>query len=147
MEFFAEVELDEVQAQLLARAMLAVAQCEGGVHERELALIKGFYGDPLVDPSARLTESAPPIEPGVIARAFKGEAARLFVKSCLLMGYADGKYGSGEKALVGAYAAALGMNGGELEELEQSVREFLLSQVAHLKNTGVVVEIAKKLGV
>ncbi len=92
-----------------------------------------------------------PLEPAklkeIIAGAFKGEAARLFVKSCLLMGYADGKYGSGEKALVGAYAAALGVSDGDLEELEQSVREFLLSQVAHLANTGVVVEVAKRLGV
>src|SRR5690606_26804467 len=45
MDFFPELFIDEAQAEVIARGLFAVARAEGGVHEREAAMVKSFFGE------------------------------------------------------------------------------------------------------
>ena len=75
-----------------------------------------------------------------------GDLRRLFVKTALLLAFADGEVSAKESALVREFTAKLHL-GEELGVLEGQVKDFLLSQLSHIKNTDAVIEIAKKLAI
>jgi hypothetical protein len=140
MTFFPEIPIDEPQAKMIARGLMAIARAEKGVDPRELAIIRDFYpGDPEALTNPLGTE---------LAAAFgKGELPRLFLKSALLVAFVDGEYGAQERALVDSWGAELGIPAEEIASLEQSVKEFLLASLARLSNVEAVAEVAKKLQV
>jgi tellurite resistance protein len=148
MDFFKETEVTAAQAEVIARGMLAVARAEGGARKAELELVKAFYSD-VVGGGARHVaslEQAPDLTPEVAATALSSEPlARLFVKSCILAGYADGAYSTEERQVVDRFAKALGLGKGVLEELEQSVKEYLVSHLSGLSNVEATASIARKL--
>ena len=150
MEFFPETDINPVQAEAIARGLFAVARADGAVHPIELTLIQGFYNDTVGGSPSQLAslERGIDIEPALLATAISSpQVAQLFVKTALLVAYADNGCSPAERGVIGRYADELGVTGEEVAHLDQAVKEFLVGQLAHLSNVDAAVEVARKLGV
>ncbi len=150
MEFFPEIAVTEGEAELIAHGLLAVARADGKLHERELALVSRFYGEVIGGDGAAIARVAreSDIEPDVLAAGLSREpVAMLFVKTSILLAYADGQYHPEEKKRIEAYAHALEITDAALAELEQSVKEFLVGHLAGLANRDAALAVAKELDV
>jgi uncharacterized membrane protein YebE (DUF533 family) len=150
MDFFQETDITAGQAEIIARGMLAIARAEGGVRKAELELVKAFYSEVSGGGARHLAslEQAPDLTPEVAATALTSETlAKLFLKSCILAGYADGAYTTEERAVVDGFAKALKVEKKTLDELEQSVKEYLVSHLSGLANVDATVAVARKLKV
>jgi tellurite resistance protein len=149
MEFFKEVEMTQTEAEAMVRGFVAMARADGEVHQREMALVHGFYGA-LVEaqPSALAAlEKSPDIEPASLASILKTPSLRqLFLKTCVLLGHADGDYSAKEKQLVSRFAQAFGIGKKDLEGLEQNVKEYLLGHLSGVRNVESTAKVANKLG-
>ena len=146
MEFFHEVQLDEAQAEAMARGLFAVAKCDG-VHVREAALVASFYNETgAAAHSLAELERRSDIEPEELAAALPtGEHRRLFVKTALLLAWADGRVSEAERRTLRRFSEALALPADELEHLEESVKEYLLAHLAHVKNVESTRQVASKL--
>jgi tellurite resistance protein len=148
MDFFGEIEIGEHEAEMFARGLYVVARAEGGVHEREEALISAFLDD--VGGStlslSSLARMVAPTGADLKAALDRPELAKLFVKTALLLAYVDGNYALEERKVIVAFAEALSVSDRELAELEHAVREYLLGHLVHLKNVDVARKVAKNLG-
>jgi tellurite resistance protein len=146
-EFFPDVHLTHGAAEAIARGLFAIARVDG-VHEREAGLIASFWidaggGGPLSD-----LERAESIKPADMAAALHSDAERqLFIKTAILLTWADGSVTPLEKKAVHEFAKALGIDDASLEKLDAGVKEFLLSQLVHVQNSEAVSNVAKKLKV
>lgn len=146
-DFFPEIEIRQEQAEAIARALFAIAKADGAVHEREAAIIAEFYCSTtdLASDLGSLERSAA-IEPATLALFLPTpELRRLFVKTAILMAYADSSYGKNESKLIADYAKALEISEKDLALLETQVKEYLLGQLSHLQNLQAVAEVAKEL--
>jgi uncharacterized tellurite resistance protein B-like protein len=147
MDFFPEIEIRQSQAEAIARGLFAVARADGQVHEREAAIIAELYlstTDAASDLGA--LERANAIEPATLASHLPTtELRRLFVKSAILLAYADGNFGVKEAKIVGDYAKALEITDKDMALLEQQVKEYLLAQLAGLSNVQAAAQVAKEL--
>jgi tellurite resistance protein len=148
MDFFDEIEISEHEAEMFARGLYVVARAEGGVHEREEALIAAFLDDLgggklSLASLARMTS---PTAKDVKEALGRPELAKLFLKTALLLAYVDGNYALDERKIIVDFAMALGVGDKELAQLEQAVREYLLSHLVHLRNVDVARKVAKNLG-
>jgi tellurite resistance protein len=145
MSFFPEVALDTAQAEAIARGLFAVANSDG-LHEREAALVASFWADVGGSPAALAELGRRAAVTGEeLAAALPTEPMRLlFLKTSLLLAWADGKVTNEERTVVDAFAKALGL-ASRVADLEGSVKEFLLSHLSHLSNTTATAEVAKKL--
>ena len=147
MEFFPEVNLSHGAAEAIARGLFAIARVDG-VHEREAGLIASFWidaggGGPLSD-----LERGESIKPADVAAALRSDAERqLFIKTAILLTWADGEVSAAEKKAVGEFARALGIDDATLDKLDAGVKDFLLGQLVHIQNTDAVSSVAKKLKV
>ncbi|MGZ3406476.1 MAG: hypothetical protein ACXVAN_08555 [Polyangia bacterium] len=147
MEFFPEVHLSHDAAEAIARGLFAIAAVDG-VHEREAGLIASFWidaggGGPLSD-----LERAEAIKPADVALALHSDAERqLFIKTAILLTWADGEVSAAEKKAVGEFAKALGIDQATLDKLDAGVKDFLLGQLVHVQNSEAVSSIAKKMKV
>jgi tellurite resistance protein len=144
-ELFPEIELRADQAEAFARGLITVAKADGEIHEREAALIADFYASTTnraIDMGS--LERAAPADGAYLAAALPApEARELFLKTAVLLAFADGNYSAAESKVIAAFAAALGHT--DLVQIETQVKEFLLGQLSHLKNTAAVAEVAKDL--
>ncbi len=139
MRLFEDVELNDLQANAVGRAMLAVARADGAADPREVALIEELAP---VD-----TTSADPT-PAELAGILTGAKEReLLLRSALLVALVDGDYSAAERAVVGRYAEALGVGGPRLEELASEVKAFLMAPLLPLSNTPAVLDVSRKLKV
>ena len=144
-EFFPEVHLSHGAAEAIARGLYAVARCDG-IHEREAGLIASFWidsggGGPLSD-----LERAESIKPPDLAAALHSDEERqLFIKTALLLTWADGKVSDAERKSVHDFARALSVDDAALEKHEAAVKDFLLGQLVHVQNTDAVREVANKM--
>src|SRR5258706_11836694 len=128
MEFFQKFDVTAAQAEIIARGMLAVARADGTVRPAEIELVKSFYSDVSGGGARHFAslEQAPDLTTEVAATALTSEApARLFLKSCILAGYADGTYSPEERALVERFAKGLKVGPDALVKLEQPGKEYL----------------------
>jgi len=147
MEFFPEVHLTHGAAEAIARGLFAIARVDG-VHEREAGLIASFWidaggGGPLSD-----LERAEAIKPADVAAALHTDAERqLFIKTAILLTWADGEVSPAEKKAVKEFAKALGVDDAMLDKLDAGVKDFLLGQLVHVQNSEAVSNVAKKLKV
>ncbi len=148
-ELTPEIELTEEQAEAIGRGLFAVAKADGNVHPAEAALITEFYASTTENPATLGSlERESQIQGGQLADLLPGQDLReLFLKTALLLAYADGVYADGEKKLVSEYAHSLGVDDAGLTAMEQDVKEFLLAQLSHLENTEAATEVAKALKV
>lgn len=146
-EFFPEIMIRESEAEAIARGLYAVANADGNVHPRELALISEYYAAGSDGPSdfAALERSGPITPEALAAQLDRSEVRELFIKTALLMAYTDGTFGKGEGECINRYAAALGIDAATVAAMDTQVREYLLSQLTHLANVDAVVEVAKEL--
>jgi tellurite resistance protein len=142
-----EIELTTTQAEAIARGLIAVAKADGQVHEREGALIAEFYGSLTDHPTdlVALQKSEPADGEYLAATLPPGEVRKLFLKTAILLAYADGNYSGTESRLISSYATDLGVSDVELQALEQQVKEFMLSQLTGIRNTEAVAEVAHEL--
>ena len=147
MEFFPEVQLAQPAAEAIARGLVAVAAVDG-MHEREAGLIASFWIDAGGNPASLSSlEKAAAISPAELADLLRGEERSLFLKTALLLAYADGKVSSEERKLLGEFGVALGVDKDHLDKLEGGVKEFLLGHLSHLHNTDATSQVARKLGI
>lgn len=147
MNFFSEINVEKNHAEAIARGLFAIAHSDG-LHEREAALIGSFWADTGGSYHALASlEHSTPISGEELAAALPAAPLRrLFLKTALLMAFADGKVSEQESQLVHTYADALGLTS-ELAALQAEVKDYLLSQLAHIHNTEALLEIAKKLAI
>jgi tellurite resistance protein len=147
MDFFPEMNLNHGAAEAIARGLYAVAKCDG-IHEREAGLIASFWIDAGGGGSLSDLERGAEIKPAELAAALHTEPERLlFLKTAILLTWADGKVSDAEKESVSSFAKALGVNAAGVEKLEAGVKDYLLHQLAHLSNTEATRAVAKKLKV
>jgi tellurite resistance protein len=134
-----DVEISPKQAEIMARGMVAVARSAHALDARELALIKAFWQGPI--------ETLPDVQPEEVRDAIAGSPlVDHFLRSCLLVAWADNDYTEPEHRVVERFASALGVSSADLSALERSVKDTLLGQLSHLANVDAVVGVAKKLG-
>ena len=148
MDFFHEVQIDEPQAEAMARGLFAVAKVDG-VHAREAALVASFYNETgaaahsLADLERRQTITGDEL----VAVLHEPAQRRLFIKTALLLAWADGVVTPQEQRIIHAYATALGISPEELGKLDEAVKEYLLAHLAHVKNVEATAQVAAKLRV
>ena len=147
-DFFPEVALSQPAAEAIARGLYAVAKVDG-LHDREEALVASFWSDVGGGASAlaALQRGAAITGAELGAALPEKEQRQLFVKTTLLLAWADGKITDEEKKVIGDFASALGIDKIALGKLEASVKEYLLGHLSPIQNTDAVAEVAKKLGV
>ncbi|HTE51262.1 MAG TPA: TerB family tellurite resistance protein [Kofleriaceae bacterium] len=148
-DLFPEVEVNDAQAEAIARGLFAVAKADGNLHERERTLISEFFASISERPSdlAALDREAA-IAPATLALALaRGPVRQLFLMTALLLALCDGQYGPGEAALIKSFAAALEVDDAQLTELTTRVKEHMLGQLSHLQNTDATVAVARELEV
>lgn len=145
-DFFAQYDLTFDQVKVLTHAMMAVARVDG-VHDNEMRLIREFYescaraGDPRLEDVA-----GGPFDPAVAKAHFDTpELAKMFVKSLILLAFADRKYARLEDDLIRQYAEALGLSGDEVTALHEATKEFLLASLSHVQNLEALKAVAKNL--
>ncbi len=147
-ELFKDVDINPDQAQAIARGLYTVARADGYVHEREAMLIADFYSS-TTDHAAELAALA---REGDVDGAYlaahlpSADLRELFLKTAVLLSYADGNYGPQESVAIHGFAHAFNVSDDDLNHWEAQVKDFMLAQLNHLKNTEVVVEVAKNLG-
>jgi tellurite resistance protein len=148
MSFFPPTALDTSEAEAIARGLYAVSRRDG-VHEREAALIASFWAD-CGGGAVALAELArqPDIGAEQLAGLLRGaDKQKLFLKTAVLLAWADGNASDREMALINDFAKGFGLGETEVQELAAEVKEYLLSHLTHLQNTASTVSVAKKLGV
>jgi tellurite resistance protein len=149
MDFFHEVELDGKTAEAIARGLFAVAKVDG-IHEREAGLIAAFWMDAGAGHGllSDLEREETPITGSELAAALRTTQERLlFMKTALLLTYADGKVTPEERQIISEFGTALGIDAQTIDALETAVKEYLLRHLAHLHNAEAVADVAKKLEV
>jgi tellurite resistance protein len=146
-ERFPEIQVSDNQADAFARGLYAVARADGEVHPQERALITEFYAG--ARPSSfdlNALERQDKISAAALAQILAtGELVRLFLRTAILCAWADGGYSKAEGAVIAEYATAGGVEAAELAELEAEVKEYMLAQLAHLKNVDAAIEVKKEL--
>lgn len=145
MQFFPETPLNPSQAEAIARGLFALAKADG-LHIRETSLIAAFWGETGGSERALSElENRDDITTEELSSALASKELRhIFMKTALLLAFADGEVSAKESAVVLSYSEALGL-GADLPVLEEQVKEFLMGQLAHIHNTEALVEISKKL--
>lgn len=148
-EFFPEIEIRADQAEAIARGLIAVAKADGQLHEREAALIADFYSsttEQAVNMAA--LERQATVDGSYLAAMLPSKALReLFLKTAMLLAYADGTYSAPESKLIAGFGTALALDAAALGHFETQVKEFMLSQLSHLQNVNAVAQVAKELKV
>jgi uncharacterized tellurite resistance protein B-like protein len=147
-DFFAEQNLTFDQVKAMTRAMLAVARVDG-VHDNEMKLIREFYescaraGDPRLEEIATGKfdiESARPL-------FNTPELSKMFIKTMILLGYADGRMAKAEDDLIREWGGKLGLSREEIDHLGEATKEFLLGGLAHVQNVDALKAAARKLDI
>ncbi len=129
------VDLDAAAAHTIAAAMRAVARCDGE-HPRELALIDAFESE--------LPAGGGALDLGAITGAGAREA---FLKSVVLVAYADGRVTTRERELIAGYAAELGVSDAELTAVWTDIASSLLSTFSGVRAyRDEVVSLGRSMG-
>ncbi len=144
-----EVEINENEAEAIARGLFAVAKADGEMHERERAMISEFFASIGDLPSGLgALDRDVAISPENLALALpRGEHRQLFLMTALLLALSDGDYGAGEAALIKKFAAAMEISDTDVALMTTQVKEHMLSQLSHLQNVDAAVAVARELKV
>jgi len=144
-DFFSQQDLTFDHVKALTAGMYAVARADG-VHDREMGMIREFYdsarraGDPhLEDIAGR------PFDIAEARPLFEGDMAKMFIKSMILLAFADGQYAKVEDELIRSYAGALGLANDDVDRLHAATKEFLLGSLAHVQNVEALAAVARRL--
>jgi len=129
------LELSAEAAHVVAAGMRAVAQADGN-HPREEALIDAFEAD------------LPPGSTGLdLALLDTKELKEVFLKSCVLVAFADGHVSEAELGVLRGFLETLGLGPEELGQATRDVASSLLSQFSSVQTfRDQVIEIGRSLG-
>jgi tellurite resistance protein len=144
-ELFPEIEVRADHAEAIARGLIVVAKADGEIHEREAALIGDFYSSVTERPvDMAALERAAPVDGAYLAATLPSPQLReLFMKTAILLAYADGNYSASESKVIGEFATAFGVT--DLDHIETQVKEYMLGALNHITNTDAVVAVAKEM--
>ncbi len=144
-ELFPEIDITPDQAEAISHGLITIAKADGVLHEREAALIADFYGSTMDHPiNMAELERAPAVDGAYLAAKLPTAPLRdLFLKTAVLLSWADGNYSKEESKVIAEYAKALGVDDAALVKLEEQVKDFMLSQLSHIKNVDAVAKVAK----
>ncbi len=142
-----EIEIREDQAEAMARGLYAVARADGQVHPQEAALISDFYGSAMAGSATQSSlERLQAISGADLAAQLPESGLRqLFLKTAMLLAYSDGEYSAKESQVIAEFGKFLDVGDGDMRDMEQQVKDFMLSQLSHLENSASVAEVAKDL--
>ena len=76
------------------------------------------------------------ITPAELSSQLHGQEQTQFLKSAILLAWADGEVTPQERKLLDAFAVAFGIAPAALTTLEAEMKAYLLEHLAHLHNTG-----------
>lgn len=133
--------------QAIVRGMNEVAKLDG-VHGSEAVMLSEFYGACQRD-SAALTSFAQltsgPFDIAEAARVLDTpELKAVFLRSCIMLAYADGRYSQTERDKIRGFADALGVPAAATLSMEEAVADHLLQNIAHISNIDALKEVAKE---
>jgi hypothetical protein len=139
-------DLTPEQARVIAHGLYDLAGTDG-VHPAETMLVQDFYAAAQGEfGSGDLSLLA--ATPFDIAHAGEVlgsiELKGVFLHSCVLLAYADGRYSAAERGRVAAHAQALGL-GAQLATIEQGVADHLMQQIARIENLDALGDVAREL--
>ena len=142
-----DVALGINHIQQIVRGMNEVAKLDG-VHDAEAVMLKQFYGACQDDAGALTNFSELVNGPFDIADASRvletPERKAVFLRSCILLAYADGRYSQPERDKVRSFADGLGIPAGATLALEESVADQLLQNIARISNVDALKEVASE---
>lgn len=137
------------QAALIAQAMWQVAEVEHGVHARELEMITGFYADcAAAAGKAGQSFEHSPFDAATARTVLNTPVLREYLlRSCFLLGYADGHCSPAERSEIDAIAKSLEISPERRDAVDREVKRVLLSQFEGLTVfKDVTYEIGRQLG-
>jgi len=141
-------DLTPQQARVIAHGLHALAQIDG-VHPAETMLVQEFYNAAQGEYGAAGDFSLLAATAFDIAHAGQVlgslELKGVFLHSCVLLAYADGRYSTGEREQVAGFAQALGLDAEQLTAIEQGVADHLMQQIARIENLDALGEVAREL--
>lgn len=147
--FGAEVGVSAEQAATIARGLYSLANVDGRV-EREGMLIQSLWMDAVGSDKVtdlKQLERMPDVSPEELKASLPTrELKELFMRTAILLAYADSNYSEKERAWVKKTGTTLGLTEPDLAKMDEFVRHFLLSQLSHVENTDATRQVAKKLG-
>ena len=129
-----DVELDAGSAALIVAGMRAVAEADGQVHQRELALIQSLESALLPAPSGE-------------AKALDSEELRaVYLRSLIMVGLADGRLSDVELDVIRDLAGSVGISGVDVDSCVVDVKRFFMQSLSSVKVfRDSVLEIARDL--
>ncbi|MFH1807811.1 MAG: hypothetical protein ABIJ09_03645 [Pseudomonadota bacterium] len=143
------IELSQEQAALFARGLFALSRVDGH-EEREGMLIKSFWMDVTGEADVnglKQLEASPDIDIKQLAAGLSSPGAReLFMRTAILLAYADGSVSALERKWLETAGQAMGFEVADLTRLDELTRTTLLGQLSHLANTDAAAQVARKLG-
>ena len=143
----ANLGLHHVRA--IVRAMYEVANADG-VHDAERVMMRSFYEGCMQD--APGLSSFDDLVKGEFDFASAAEAfdnddlKHALLKSCILLGYADGQYTLAEQSKVQEFATLLAVSAAALRGMEAAVGDHLIQQIARIQNTDALQEVVAEVG-
>ncbi|HVO30074.1 MAG TPA: hypothetical protein VMV18_05035 [bacterium] len=147
--FGSEVSVSADQAAIIARGLFSLANVDGRV-EREGMLIQSLWMDAVGSEKIsdlKQLERMPNIGAEELKAALTTpELRELFMRTAILLAYADSNYSPKEREWVKKTGTALGVAEKDLAKMDDQVRHFLLSQLTDVANTDATRQVAKKLG-
>jgi len=130
-----EIDLDAAAAHTIAAAMREVAQCDGA-HPREVELIDTFESQ-VPGPSGGVD----------LSTLTTPEHREVFLKSIVLVAFADGQVSPEERRLVEGYADALDLDADARARAWTEVASSLLSVFSGIRNyRSQVVSLGESMG-
>ncbi len=147
-DLFSAADLGLSDIQAMVRAMYAVAESDG-LHTTELVLVKQFYETCRAD-AAGLADFkdivSQPFDIASVAEIVSSAAAReKLLASCLFMAFADGDYSAEERTMIAAIADGLGFGADGLAEMTERVQDYLLQQIAGVRDVHALAEVNREL--
>ncbi len=147
-ELYHEIDITNDEAETIARGLYAVARADGDIHPAEAAIISQFYTSGADASHLDSLHRESDIEPEVLAQKLPGSELReLFLRTAILLAYADGNYADGEKQKITAFARAMNVSDDSLKQSTAAVKDFLLSQLSHLQNVDASIAVARELDI
>ena len=147
-DFFETAELGLNHVQVMVRGMYAVATSED-VHPAEQVMMREFYetcrveADGIADYNDLVKQ---PLEPAEAADVLGTKELRaIFLKSCLFLAFADGQYSEAERATIERFADGLEFDKEALADVEAEVTDYLIQQIARIRNIDALQEVAGEL--
>ena len=149
MDILGRVDVSRDDAATIARGLFTLSRVDGH-EEREGILIRSLWMDAVGyenETDLQVVEKLSDISTKDLAQALGSDVLRrVFLKTALLLAWADGNYSDKEKNWIVEAAKAMGIGEKDLAREDELVRTFLLSQLSNLQNVDAAKEVAKKLG-